>query len=146
MVAEDRQIQVWAEPADNGPRVVFGARCLDVGGDRARWQFWRTDGGRTSLIHGDSIHDAVDDWSVEGEDGSWDAVEIRAASASVAAKLLDKDPAVWRYQQYWRWRNNGRLGEGQIGTPASLKNVTRVKAIESFRRYLLDPSSWTIDP
>ena len=142
MPAEDRQIQVWAEPTDGGPRVVFGARYLDAG----RWQFWRTDGDRISLIGGDSVHGAVDDWSVEGEEGSWAAVEILAVPASIAAKLLDEAPAAWRYEQRWQWCNNLGADEGQIGTPASLRNVTRVEAIESFRRYLLDPYSWTMDP
>ncbi len=137
MPTEDRQIQVWAQPLDHGPCVVFGARSVGTGREPVQWNFWRRDGDGISSVGG-SIHDALDDWSVRGGDSSWYDVEILAAPASVAAVYVDQPRAAWRCEQRWWWRNSGP-GEGQIGTDASLRNVTCADAIESFRRYLQDP-------
>ena len=130
MAAEDKQIQVWASPVDHGPRVVFGARCMAEGS--IRWKLWPHDGGRRS------IHDALDEWSADGEDRLWHEVEVVAASAAIAAKHVDEDPAAWPYEQRWWWCNWGS-DQGQIGPSELLRDVSRVDAVESFRRYLRDP-------
>ena len=142
MPTEDAQIQVWATPADYRPPVVFGARS--VGGEREllRWNFWRRDGEGPDTSCG-SIHDALDNWSVGGEDSSWYDVRVVAAPASIAVRFLDQDRAAWPYEQFWWWCNSG-TEKGQIGTPEALNSVARVDVIESFRRYLQNPLGWTM--
>ena len=135
MAAEDKQIQAWARPVDHGPRVVFGARCIAEGS--IQWNFWRHDGGRLPSAWR-SIRNALDEWSADGEDRLWHDVQVVAAPAAVAATHLDKDPIAWCYEQRWWWCNWGP-DEGQIGASESLRNVSRVDAVESFRRHLLDP-------
>ena len=131
MAAEDKQIQVWARPVGHKPRVVLGARC--VGGESTQWNFWSGDGG-TLPSAWRSLCEALDEWSADGEDRLWDEVEVLVASADNAAKHHDQDPIAWFYEQRWWWCNWGP-DEGQIGAPASLKGVSRVDAVESFRRY-----------
>ena len=139
MAAEDKQIQVWATPVDYGPRVVFGARCVAQGS--IQWNLWARDGGSGLPSTWHSIRDALDEWSANGEDRLWHDVEVVAAPAAIAAKHLDEDPAAWPYEQRWWWCNWGPEGpdEGQVGPSASLRNVSRVDAVESFRRYLREP-------
>ena len=136
MAAEDKQIQVWATPVDYGPRVVFGARCVAQGS--IQWNLWARDGGSRLPSTWHSIRDALDEWSANGEDRLWHDVEVVAAPAAIAAKHLDEDPAAWPYEQRWWWCNWGP-DEGQVGPSASLRNVSRVDAVESFRRYLREP-------
>ena len=135
MATEDKQIQVWAEPADHGPRAVFGARYVAEGS--IQWGLWARDGSRLpSTWH--SIRDALDEWSAGGENRRWHDVEVVAAPAAIAAKHIDDEPAAWPYEQRWWWCNRDP-NEGQVGPAASLRNVSRADAIESFRRYLRDP-------
>ena len=143
MPNEERQIKVLAQPTDDRPCVAFGAQCLGAGRGRIQWKFWRYDEDGPSSICG-SIHDALDGWSVRGEDSSWYEVEVVAASADIARKYFDRPRAAWHYEQRWWWCNSG-TDEGQIGTSASPSNVARVDAIESFRCYLQDPLSWTME-
>ena len=136
MAAEDKQIQVWANPIDHGPRVVFGARCVAEGS--IRWNLWARDGSKPSTWH--SICDALDEWSADGEDRLWHDVEIVAAPAAIAAKHVHEDPAAWPYEQRWWWCNgNWGPDQAQVGPSASLRNVSRVDAVESFRCYLREP-------
>ena len=135
MAAEDKQIQVWAIPIDHGPRVVFGARCVAEGS--IQWILWAGDGSQLPST-GNSIRDALDEWSADGDDRLWHDVEIVAAPAAIAANHVHEDPAAWPYEQRWWWCNWGP-DEGQVGRSASLRNVSRVDAVESFRRYLREP-------
>ena len=135
MAAEDKQIQIWAKPIDQGPRVVFGARCMAEGS--IQWDLWAGDGSELpSTWH--SIRDALDEWSDDGEGRLWHNVEIVAAPVAIAAKQVHADPPAWHYEERWWWRNWGP-DKGQVGAGASLRNVSRVDAIESFRRYLRKP-------
>ena len=135
MAAEDKQIQVWAEPVDHGPRAVFGARCLADGS--IHWSLWAHDES-TRPSTWPSVRDALDEWSADGEDRLWHRVEVVAASAAIAAKHVDDAPAAWPYEQRWWWCNWGP-DNGQVGSAAALRNVSRVDAVESFRRYLREP-------
>lgn len=137
MPVEDKQIQVWAMPANHRSRVVFGARSMGAGQGFVEWNFWYHEKDGFSLFHG-SIHDALDDWSVLGEGSLWHDVEVVAAPAVIAAKYVNQDRAAWHYDQYWWWSNSG-TGEGQVGLP--LRNVARADAIENLRRYLQNPHS-----
>ena len=138
MAAEDKQIQVWAKPVGHKPRVVFGARC--VGGEPTQWNLWSGDGGPLPSAWRPSrrVFDALDEWSADGEDRFWVEVEVLAAPAATAVKHLQQEPAAWDYEERWWWYNWGP-NEGQIGAAASLRNVSRVDAVESLRRYLRDP-------
>ena len=135
MAAEDKQIQVWAKPVDHGPRVVFGARCVTEGS--IQWHLWAGDGSELPSPW-DSIREALDDWSADGEGRSWHDIEIVAAPAAIATKQVHSDPAAWDYEQRWWWCNWGP-DKGQVGAGASLRNVSRADAIENFRLYLRQP-------
>ena len=138
MAAEDKQIQVWAKPVGHKPRIVFGARC--VGGEPTQWNLWSGDGGPLPSAWRPSrrVFDALDEWSADGEDRLWDEVEVLAAPAATAVKHLQQEPAAWDYEERWWWSNGGP-DKGQIGAAASLRNVFRIDAVESFRRYLRGP-------
>ena len=135
MAAEDKQIQVWAKPIDNGPRVVFVARCVTQGSIEWNWSA-RDKSERPSTRQ--SIDDALDEWATDGEDRLWEEIEIVAASAATAAKHVQDEPAAWHYEQRWWWCNWGS-DEGQVVASGSLKDVARVDAIKNFRHYLRKP-------